>query len=75
MGRTDLLGDPRFVASARMAHDEALIGQLTELFATRTAAEWEELLTAQDVACVRVSHSDDEEFFMDDSTPRTMAWL
>ena len=66
VGRTDLLGDPRFAPSARMAHDEALIGQLTELFATRTAAEWEELLTAQDVACVRVSHSDDEEFFMDD---------
>jgi crotonobetainyl-CoA:carnitine CoA-transferase CaiB-like acyl-CoA transferase len=36
------------------------------VFATRTAEEWEQLLTAQDVACVRVSNSDDaEEFYLD----------
>ena len=68
VGRTDLLGDPRFAPAARQGHDDELISQLSDLFATRRAAEWEELLTAQDVSCVRVSNSDEiEEFFLDDS--------
>ena len=66
IGRADLIGDPRFAPAARMAHDEELIEQISAAFATRTAAEWEQLLTAQDVACVRVSNSDDaEEFYLD----------
>jgi crotonobetainyl-CoA:carnitine CoA-transferase CaiB-like acyl-CoA transferase len=66
IGRADLIGDPRFAPAARMAHDEELIEQLAAVFATRTAEEWEQLLTAQDVACVRVSNSDDaEEFYLD----------
>ena len=71
IGRPDLLGDPRFAPAARLAHDEELITQLSQIFASRTAVEWEELLTAQDVACVRVSNSDEaEEFFLDDSHSR-----
>ena len=67
IGRSDLIGDPRFAPAARRAHDQELIAQLSQAFATRTAAEWEELLTGRDVACVRVSNSDDaEEFFLDD---------
>ena len=66
VGRTDLLTDPRFASAARQGHDEELIAQLSKLFATRTAEDWEDLLTAQDVACVRVADSD-EEFFLDDS--------
>ena len=66
IGRSDLIGDPRFAPAARMSHDEELIEQLAAVFATRTAAEWEQLLTAEDVACVRVSNSDDsEEFYLD----------
>ena len=66
IGRADLIGDPRFASAARTAHDQELIEQLAAVFATRTAAEWEELLTAEDVACVRVSNSDDaEEFYLD----------
>jgi len=67
VGRTDLLGDPRFGPAARHSHDEELITQLSKLFATRTAAAWEELLTAQDVACVKVTDTDKEDFFLDDS--------
>ena len=65
VGRTDLLGDPRFAAAAREGHDEELISQLSQLFATRPAAEWEELLTAQEVACVRADVSTGE-FFLDE---------
>jgi len=65
VGRTDLLGDPRFAPAARRGHDEDLIESLSKLFATRTADEWEKLLTGNDVACVRVSN-DTEEFFLDD---------
>ena len=66
IGRADLIGDPRFAPAARMSHDEELIEQLAAVFATRTASEWEQLLTAEDVACVRVSNSDDsEEFYLD----------
>jgi crotonobetainyl-CoA:carnitine CoA-transferase CaiB-like acyl-CoA transferase len=71
VGRQDLVGDPRFAPAARQAHDEELIEQLSQTFATRTATEWEELLTAQDVACVRVSDSSaSEEFFLDDPHSR-----
>ena len=70
VGRTDLLGDPRFASAARQAHDEELISQLSQIFATRPAAEWEELLTAQDVACVRVTETDQEEFLLDDPHAR-----
>ena len=66
VGRTDLLGDPRFSAAARKSHDEELISQLSQLLATRSATEWEALLTVEDVACVRVTEIDKEEFFLDD---------
>lgn len=67
VGRPDLLADPRFAPAARQSHDEELIAQLSQLFATRPAAEWEALLTVQDVACVQVADSDSEEFFIDDA--------
>jgi crotonobetainyl-CoA:carnitine CoA-transferase CaiB-like acyl-CoA transferase len=70
VGRPDLLGDPRFAPAARQGHDEELITQLSQLFATRPAVEWEELLTPQDVACVRVTDTEIEEFFLDDPHAR-----
>ena len=67
IGRTDLSEDPRFSGAARQTHDGELITQLSQVFLSRTAIEWETLLTEQDVACVRVSNSDEgEEFFLDD---------
>ena len=66
VGRSDLLGDPRFTGAARQTHDHELISLLSDLFATRTATEWEDLLTAQDVSCVKVTEIDKEDFILDD---------
>jgi CoA:oxalate CoA-transferase len=44
--RPDLLTDPRFVdADARMMHDRELQAELTRTLATRTALEWEAVLS------------------------------
>ena len=54
IGRQDLLDDPRFsTPEARLEHDEALAGELGSVFAAREPLEWESLLTAADVACVK----------------------
>ena len=66
VGRTDLQRDPRFSPAARAAHDEELAAALSEIFATHSAAEWEALLLAQNVPCVRVMEPDQEEFWLDD---------
>ena len=53
-GRPDLATDPRFCdRGARVAHEAELATVLADLFATRNADEWERLLTAVEVACVR----------------------
>jgi len=50
------VSDPRFGSAAgRAEHDEALITELSERFAQRTATEWESVLTDVDVGCVAVS--------------------
>ena len=54
VGRPDLLDDPRFATSeAREVNDAALGEELERVFATKEPLEWEKLLTAADVACVR----------------------
>jgi crotonobetainyl-CoA:carnitine CoA-transferase CaiB-like acyl-CoA transferase len=61
--RTDLAADPRFATSdARREHDAELIVELSAVFATRTADEWEAALTGVDVACVRAD-ADSGTFF------------
>ncbi|MFF7476725.1 CoA transferase [Streptomyces sp. NPDC008092] len=45
---------------ARTAHDADLTRALAELFVTRPAAEWEELLTGVDVGCVQVTEQPPE---------------
>ena len=65
IGRSDLYEDPRFAPPARRLHDDELIHELSAVFATKTASEWEELLTERDVACVRADVSTGE-FFMDE---------
>ena len=46
--------DSRFAdVERRHSHDTELSSMLTTIFATRSADEWEQLLTAHDVACVR----------------------
>jgi crotonobetainyl-CoA:carnitine CoA-transferase CaiB-like acyl-CoA transferase len=49
-----LLVDSRFArATARTEHDGELTSEIGKVFATRPAHEWEQLLTAAGVACVR----------------------
>jgi crotonobetainyl-CoA:carnitine CoA-transferase CaiB-like acyl-CoA transferase len=52
--RPGWLDDERFRgAPARRAHDADLASELGAVFATRSAAAWETLLTAHDLGCVR----------------------
>ena len=54
--RIDLSGDSRFATlEGRRSHDADLAATLTEVFATRPAAEWEEVLCAAGVGCVEVT--------------------
>ncbi|MBI4641679.1 MAG: CoA transferase [Candidatus Tectomicrobia bacterium] len=67
LGRGDLLTDPRFIGeAARQAHDKELATILEAIFATHPAAEWEEILTSHDIACVQADH-DMFEFWDADS--------
>ncbi|SEE58113.1 CaiB/BaiF CoA transferase family protein [Jiangella alba] len=51
--------DPRFsTVSARVAHRELLAAELTEIFATRPAAAWEEVMVKAGVACTLVNPID-----------------
>jgi crotonobetainyl-CoA:carnitine CoA-transferase CaiB-like acyl-CoA transferase len=57
VNRRDLLEDPRFAsAAARTEHDTELAREMGEVLATRPADQWEQLLTAADVACARADH-------------------
>lgn len=48
--RPDLLADPRFAdGDSRMAHEKELQGELATTFKTRTALEWERILSAAGV--------------------------
>ncbi|MEX1007162.1 MAG: CoA transferase [Acidimicrobiia bacterium] len=52
LGRDDLRGDERLATAAgRLAHDAELWSTLEDTFATRTAADWFELLDAAGVPC------------------------
>lgn len=54
--RTDLLADPRFAdADSRMAHMDAFLPALQEMFRSRTAAEWMQLFRAADVPVTLVA--------------------
>jgi crotonobetainyl-CoA:carnitine CoA-transferase CaiB-like acyl-CoA transferase len=55
LGRDDLLSDIRFASrSARKHNREALSGELTAVLRTRSAAEWEQMLTAAGVPAGQV---------------------
>ena len=64
VGREDLLTDRRFATrEARLKNDDDLISELSGLFATQPAADWEELLTRTDVACVRADETEEGAFY------------
>jgi crotonobetainyl-CoA:carnitine CoA-transferase CaiB-like acyl-CoA transferase len=65
-GAVDLAGDPRFAGPAGRAEcDAELAAELGAALAGRSAAEWERLLTATDVACVEVNRQPFSEFTID----------
>jgi crotonobetainyl-CoA:carnitine CoA-transferase CaiB-like acyl-CoA transferase len=64
--REDLLADPLFSdRETRQANDKALITEISEILAGRTAAEWEELLLKADIGCVRADEALEGEFYAD----------
>lgn len=64
---THHLDDTRFATGAgRLAHDGELASILGGIFATRTAVEWEQELTAADVGCVEVTEELPESFLQKD---------
>ena len=64
--RADLLVDPRFATpEARQANDDALVAEISAIFAGAAAAEWEELLTAADVGCVQADEAVEGDFYAD----------
>ena len=76
LARPDLLEDPRFATSeARAIHDDALRGELTRMFTTKAALEWEKLLTDADVACVKAEDRGMYYFYNDDPHVRELGLL
>ena len=68
LGAHGLAGDARFAtAEARREHDAALAAELEAAFATRDADEWERLLTAAGVGCVRADgYASAGDFLLED---------
>ena len=63
-----LADDPRFAdAPSRDAHDADLATALTGVFAARTAAEWEALLTPHRIGCVAADAQTPGQFFAHDA--------
>ena len=64
--REDLLADSRFsTPAARQANDEALIAEISAVFAEGAAAEWEALLTGADIGCVQADEALEGDFYAD----------
>jgi crotonobetainyl-CoA:carnitine CoA-transferase CaiB-like acyl-CoA transferase len=74
IGRPELADDPRFAGRAdRIAHRGGLDAILEKVFATRSAAEWIEILERADVLCAPVN--DYADFARDPRCrPRKCSW-
>ena len=67
LARPDLLSDPRFATrQERENHDDALIDELSQIFAAEDPIHWERLLAAADVACVKAEDRGMYYFFNED---------
>ena len=72
--REDLLADPRFsTRETRLANDDALIAEISAIFAQRAAVEWEELLIEADVGCVQADEALEGDFYADHPHARANA--
>ena len=63
----DFTADAVFATAEGRRHaDEALVKILTEVFARRTSAEWEAVMTAADVGCAEVNTTNPERVLMEE---------
>ena len=71
LSREDLIQDPRFTSpDSRLENDEALAAILDAILKTRPAAEWQDLLVPEGVACVTVYPDDFSDFVNTDPRMR-----
>ena len=71
VGRSDLAEDARFTSpELRTANAEALVAELSALFLTRQADDWERLLISAGVGCVRADGSTVGDFWANDEHVR-----
>jgi crotonobetainyl-CoA:carnitine CoA-transferase CaiB-like acyl-CoA transferase len=67
IGRADLVDDSRFATQeTRRVNDDALARELAQVFIAREPHEWESLLAAADVVCVKAEDRGPYHFFNDD---------
>jgi crotonobetainyl-CoA:carnitine CoA-transferase CaiB-like acyl-CoA transferase len=75
-GRPDLDQDPRFSrAASRYEFRHELSPIMEELFRARTADEWETVLTAADVGCVRADVSGHRRFLHEDPHSQAIGFM
>jgi crotonobetainyl-CoA:carnitine CoA-transferase CaiB-like acyl-CoA transferase len=76
LGREDLLEDTRFAGwKARIANSTALGALLEPIFRTRTADEWEALLTAADIGAVRADQASHVRYLHSDPQPKAIGFM
>jgi crotonobetainyl-CoA:carnitine CoA-transferase CaiB-like acyl-CoA transferase len=76
IGREDLSRDPRFATWAgRYEHRLALGEELERIFKTRRADEWEQLLTAADLGCVRADAMGHRRFLYEDPQAQAIGFM
>lgn len=75
-GAGHLASDPRFgSAEARESNSDALIAELSTLFATRSADEWEQMLAPNGIGCVRADgYTGAGDFFLNDPQIEANGW-
>jgi crotonobetainyl-CoA:carnitine CoA-transferase CaiB-like acyl-CoA transferase len=75
-GRPDLLADPSFATkAARQENRQALETILDEVFASRTAEQWETSLLAVEVGCVRADVMSNFEFLYNDPQAQAIGMM
>ncbi len=76
LGAPESLTDARFATSdSRRAADGALVAALEEVFGTRTAIRWEELLVPRGVACVAAYDASHSQFTCTDPVLRDTGFV
>ncbi len=76
IGREDIRDDPRYIGwEDRIRHKDELGAELEVVFRMRAADEWEDVLLAADVACVRADAMSHLRFLHTDSHVRGMRFM